>query len=111
MSVSVTKFEAKPALNFNQVHMLSLTINLPEQQEFRPSMKLVYKMLAVDENGVKHFDTNVKVIDIDDYVAVATQEAMKGDTRLVDAMNSIEMALAAVLSSQADHGDATAVIS
>lgn len=103
MAILITNAPVKPAIVYDRVHMHELRILVSAENASKASVRIVYSLYGVDEDGNKHFDKAQKVVVIDDAYA----EIQSGNTTLAQAMLGIEGAIAAILTQRGEYGTAT----
>lgn len=104
MGVIVSSPPVRPAIAFNRVNVIELRISIPEAQVARAGVRIVYKLFGIDAEGVRHFATEQHVLVVDDaFIAAQTNPA------LAQALVGIEAGVAALISAEGTHGEATAV--
>lgn len=111
MTIKVSAPTQTEALVYENVFMESMKIlqiksevdNLPPKY----SLKIDYRMYAVDSSGVRHFENKRCCIDIQDYYTLAATKAAAGDLDLVNAMGAIEVALGKIIEDQGNYGTVT----
>lgn len=108
MAVIIQTPEIRPEQQFQNVFLELLEMRQAPQRDNTQlpvyALRLHYRLYAVDENNVREFDTKGKTINIGDYLQLAAQEAAQGNTDLLTAIQSIEAALAVIISNQSDLG-------
>jgi len=113
MAIEISKPGIVPRLVYDRVHMQNLQIEqrLAIDNLAAPVYELTieYRLYAIDENNKRHYDNKVKIINIEDYLSEALEKAQKGKPELLNAMQAIEKALALILESKADIGQATVI--
>jgi hypothetical protein len=109
MGIQVTTYKTQPALDFNKVHLCELRILQPEEQNAKYALRITYKLVAVDAEGNKHFEHEMRSITIDDFEQLAMAKAGEGDMALVNAHLAIQSALAAIIANDGKHGAAQVV--
>lgn len=113
MSIVVTKGKVIEQLQYNKVYMKSLVItqqptdNESDIPEYR--VKILSRLYATDSSGKKYYDSILKNVDIEDYLALAMKKAQDGDPDLLNALGAIEKALSSILTDLREFGDAEVV--
>lgn len=113
MSIKITNTKSEPALTFDGFFLCSLKLDQEPvvDNEANPqyTLRIQYRTYAVDDTDTRHYSSNVKHIEIQDYYTEAIKKAMVGDMDLVGAMQAIERALAKIIEDQTDLGTAEVV--
>jgi hypothetical protein len=113
MAIQISNSEIQPALAYNLVFMHSMQIEqrMDPTNDITPkyTMRVEYRLYAVDAEGKRHYRPKTSTIVIEDYIPVAMQKAMAGNTDLVNAMGAIEHALADIIQDQTNLGEAQVV--
>lgn len=113
MAIQITNAKSYPALVYNKVHLKELKILQPCREAEVPvpnyDLFITYVTYAVDEEGNRYYQSDLKSITIKDYAALALEKAQAGDTDLFVAMQAIEAALASIIEDQTDLGTAEVV--
>lgn len=100
--ISVSNPVSMPAVSYDKVHMSNLSIEQPtfddDAQEPVYALRINYLMYGVVA-GVRYYDVSegVKTISIPNYLSLATTKAGQGDMDLVNALSSIELAVANII--------------
>lgn len=113
MAIQISNSEQQPALSYNLVFMHSMSI----EQRMDPvdtitpkyTMRVEYRLYAVDGEGRRHYRPKTNTIVIDDYIPLAMQKAAIGNFDLVGAMQAIEHALADIIQDQTALGEAQVI--
>jgi hypothetical protein len=113
VAIEIQNAKVMPELVYNRVFMQRLNIQQKSVSDDGASpgyeLQIEYRTYAVDGEGVRHYSPKVNVILLSDYFSVAMERATKGDTELVEAMQSIEKALALIIQDQSDLGNTTVI--
>jgi len=109
MGITVTTYKTQPALEFNKIHLCELRILQPEEQAAKYALRITYKLVAIDTEGNKHFEREMRSIVINDFEQLAMLKAGEGSMALVNAHLAIEGALAAIIANDGKHGEAQVV--
>lgn len=109
MPIKITNFQTKPAVAIDEVHVNELRIIITEEDNSKAQVRIVYKLFGRDENGKKYWDTQQKVLQIEDAFTEAVARAQQGDLVLAQALGAIEQAVASLLTQKGDYGTATTV--
>lgn len=105
MGIKLANGVAVPAITYDMIHLTNLTIT---QQVFTDDAQapvymvdVYYKHYGVVD-GVRYYNPNedVQHINIRDFIVVAQADAAQGDTTLLQALSSIEQAVAAIIADQ-----------
>lgn len=104
MGIEIANAESVPAITYNKVHMTKLEIVQPVSNDDNsvPSIQLQlhYRHYGVVD-GVRYFkNEDVQRVTIDDFVALATADAVAGDMTLINALKGIESAVAGIIADQ-----------
>lgn len=114
MAIKVTIADTRPALVYDNFFLSELKLTQKEiiDDSITPdyTLKVTYRMYAVDGNGERHYKTKVDTIEIDDYAAVAYEKALSGDMDLANAATAIEHALAKIIEDQRPELGTTEVV-
>lgn len=97
---------ATPAVTYDRVHLINLSINQPvfEVDASVPlySVELHYRTYGVVD-GIRYYkDEPIAVVRVEDFVTLAMTKTTTGDMTLINALGSIEQAVAAILSDTQD---------
>ncbi|NQZ53197.1 MAG: hypothetical protein HRT93_02975 [Piscirickettsiaceae bacterium] len=112
MSITVSGATVAPAVTYDKVHLASLQIEQPvfadDAQSAMYLLRVSYRMYGV-VNGVRYYDeaAGLESVSIPDYLGTAMVKAGNGDMDLINALGSIELAVANIIEDQT--GLATAV--
>lgn len=110
MAISIENGIVKPALKYNFFFMeeLNLSQKWVDDNTAQPeySLKVRYRLFAVDEDGKRHPHQKVDHITMPDYYAEAYRKALLGDMDLANAAGAIEKAMAVIISEQTTLGSA-----
>jgi hypothetical protein len=109
MPIKITKFDTKPAINYDEVHVNELRILLSEDKSSKANVRIVYKFFGRDEEGNKYFSRDQQTMQIDDAFADAVSMAQAGDFALAQALGALEAAVADILQKTGKYG-ATQVV-
>ena len=109
MGINVSSYKTQPALEFNKIHLCELRILQPEEQVSKYALRITYKLIAIDTEGNKHFEREMRSLVIDDFEQEAMAKAGAGDMSLVNAHLAIEGALAAIIANDGKHGEAQVI--
>lgn len=111
MAITVSNATAQPAVVFDHIHLVNLSIDqdLFYNNALNPvyKVKINYKMFGVDNDNQRHYRPEVYEIEIPDFIAFATEAAQAGDMTLFTAFQSIELAIANII--KKDQGLDTSV--
>lgn len=104
MGIQVSNPDSMPAVTYDKIHMSSLEIT---QEVFEnDTLPPVYKVLINYRhygvaNGIRYYkNEDVHRVSLNDFLASAMEDAAQGDMTLVGALQSIEVAVAAIISDQ-----------
>lgn len=105
MAIQITANpKSHPAVVYDRVHMTSLSIKQPvfddDAQTPHYEVEVYYRLYGVVDQTRYYKHEEVQRVFIDDFIALATEDAMAGDPTLVNALSSIEEAVAAILADQ-----------
>ena len=109
MGVEVTNYKSVPALDYKYFFMENMEIiqtkkyNVNDLPKF--SLKIIYRMYAIDLNGTIHFADKNNTINIDDYMELAIVKAQAQDTDLLETSVVLEHAVAKIAEELADVGN------
>jgi len=113
MGIQVSNPASYPAVSYNKVHMTHLAIDQPifEDDTQTPNYKVViwYRVYGVVDNVRYYKDEDVQKIELQDFITVAMTKAGQGDTSLIDALTSIESAVAAIIGDQTAYTGVTVI--
>ena len=106
MAIEIDNGIQAPALVYNRVLAVNINIDqspiVDDDQPPRYTLRLEYRLYAVDEKGMRHYMPKTKIVVIDDYFAEAVRKAQTGDPDLVNAMEAIQLAVRTVLADQTE---------
>lgn len=104
MGIQISSAETKPAITYNKVHMTKLEVMQPTQTDDLATPKyqviISYRHYGIVDNVRYYKDEDVHRVAIDDFIALATADAMQGNMILANSLSSIEAAVAAIISDQ-----------
>lgn len=104
MGIQVKTAESQPAVVFDKVHVSELKIEQPQFLDDSRSpyytVSIEYRMYGIDETGKRHYQGNAYEVEIKDFFGVAMSQLQQGDPRLIQALQTIEHAIAAIISQQ-----------
>jgi hypothetical protein len=108
MAIKIENAPELPALVFDRVFLNCLKID-QEQDNIDSNIPIYnltieYRLYAVDEQGIRHYQPKVTVITMKNYMSSAIAKAQMGDMDLLNAMGAIEIALAEIIKDQTDLG-------
>lgn len=110
MSIELDGGFSQEALEYKHVHMCNLSIvqplseNVNEQAVYR--VRITYQLFARDSAGNNHYEQKQRTIYMDDYLTKAIAKATAGDPDLLNALTSIEVALANIIADENQVGEA-----
>lgn len=70
------------------------------------SMHITYRMYAIDDTGLWHYENKINTIIIDDYMEIAMIKAQQQDTDLLETAAVIEYVVAKIAEETTDMGTA-----
>jgi hypothetical protein len=104
MGIQVLSNLVQPEIAFNRVHLLRLEITQPTFQadHFSPRYHVMieYRLFGSDEQGVRHYHPETVEVEFNDFLQHAMVLAQQGDMTLVSALQSIETAIASIISKE-----------
>jgi hypothetical protein len=114
MAIQIQNSETLPALVYDKFFLeeLRLTQRISGDDTKPPyyTLKISFRIYAVDDNNVRHYKNKVDSVEINDYAAVAYAKALAGDNDLATAAVAIENALVAIIQDQKpEFGGATVI--
>ena len=105
MGIQVSSNVVQPEITFDKIHLLKLEITQPtfENNELPPKYKVFieYKLFGVDGANRRYYHPEIQEVEIQDYVQYAMDLMNRGDFLQVTAFQSIEKAIAAIISKDA----------
>ena len=108
MSILVSGGIVTEALNYNHVHMDILTILQNSQVDDLASplyqVNLRYRLYSIDSNNNRKYESDVRSINIEDYIKLGTLKALAGEPELLNALQSVETAVGVVIQTLGDVG-------
>jgi hypothetical protein len=112
MGIQVTQADSMPAVTYDKIHLTKLEIIQPifEDDTKTPLYQVIisYRHYGV-VNGVRYYkNEELQRVSIDDFITLAATDAAQGDMTLVNALGSIEVAVAGIISDQT--GNTTTVV-
>lgn len=113
MGVEVSNYESVPALDYKYFFMTKMEVdqdliyNSGDMPRF--SMRVTYRMYAVDNSGKWHYKNKSDTIVIDDYMEIAMMKAQTQDTDLLETAAILEYAVAKIAEEMADVGQTKVV--
>lgn len=104
MGIQVSVADSQPAVTYNQIHMTKLEIIQPifSDNAAMPLYQVIinFRHYGVTD-GVRYYRTEeVQRVAIDDFVTAAMIKAGGGDMTLLNALQSIEVAVAGIIADQ-----------
>lgn len=109
MPIQISQYETLPAVAINEAHACELRIIIPEEDNPKAQVHLVWKLFGRDAEGHKHFDSRKEVLNIEDAFAEAIAQAQQGDMVLAQALGAIEAAIASLIQRSGKVGEATVI--
>lgn len=109
MGVEVSNYNSVPALEYKYFFMERMEViqdklyNAGDLPKF--SMKITYRMYAVDENNKWHYQNKVNTIVIDNYMELAIMKAQSQDTDLLETAAVLEYAVAKIAEEMTSIGN------
>lgn len=112
MGIQIANPVAMPAVTYDRIHMTRLEIVQPtfEDDALTPKYEVAiyYRHYGVT-NGIRYYAAEeVQRVALNDFLATAMADAAQGDTTLITALQSIEVAVAAIIADQS--GEATSIV-
>jgi hypothetical protein len=112
MGIQLATAVSQPEVVFDKVHVTTLTVEQPlNTDDSKPpyyKVLIEYRLYGVDADGQRHYQSLTHEADVKDFFAVAMLQAQNGDPRLIQALATIEVAIAAIIAEQT--GIATEVV-
>jgi hypothetical protein len=104
MGIQIAVAESQPAVTYNQIHMTKLEIVQPifSDNAAVPLYQVIinFRHYGVTD-GIRYYQTEeVQRVAIDDFVSAAMTAAAGGDMTLLNALQSIELAVAGIIADQ-----------
>ena len=100
MGISIANPPSHPAVVYDKVHLMNLEVSQPifHDDTLSPVYEVVisYRLYGISD-GVRHYKGDTHEIVIKDFLANAITKAQVGDMRLLVALQSIEAAVAAII--------------
>lgn len=108
MAITLTNTTASETLTYDHIFMVRVDIEqvqTPDDTE-QPTyiIDVLYKLYAVDSSNVRHYNNKIYSINVPDYLTEALAKYGLGDTRYLDSIKSIEIAIAQLISDKSVHG-------
>lgn len=104
MAIKISNPQTEPELVYENFFMDEIRITQTPKEDHAGisdfTLVVIYRLYAVDSQGKRHYRPVIKHISIDDYLTLAMQKAQAGDPDLLNAMQSIETALAKIIEDQ-----------
>lgn len=112
MGIQVTNPDSMPAVTYDKIHMTQMQITQPifdsDTQQPIYQVLINYRHYGV-ANGIRYYkNEEVQRVSLSDFIQTAMADAQQGDMTLINALQSIEVAVAAIISDQT--GEETLVI-
>lgn len=104
MGIQIANAETMPAVTYDKIHVTKLEIIQPTfaDDSVQPVYQVIihYRHYGVT-NGIRYYmNEEIQKVAIDDFLSSALQDAAIGDTTLLSALQSIEVAVAAIIADQ-----------
>lgn len=102
MAIQVSNPKQIPAVTYDKIHLMGLTINQPTMEDatLQPmyDVRISYMFYGV-VGSVNYYDTKsgLKHISISDYLGEAIAQSELGDMDMLNALQSIESAVASII--------------
>lgn len=108
MGIEISSAETTPSVTYNRIHLTRLEISQPVQasDSAAPIYEVIinYRYFGV-VNGTRFYkNEDVQRIGISDFLTLALANAGQGDTTLITALQSIELAVATIIAEQTGSG-------
>lgn len=104
MGIQISSANSVPAVTYDKIHVTKLEIVQPifNVDGAHPIYQVLisYRHYGVVEGIRYYMSEEVQRIAIDDFITMAATDAANGNMTLVDALNSIEAAIAAIIGDQ-----------
>lgn len=114
MGIQISQPAVVPELTYDRIFLeeLRLTQKINTDHTAPPhfNLRIIYRLYAIDSNNIRHFQSKVDSVEIEDYAAVAYAKALQGDFDLANASDAIEAALAKILEDQKSNSLGTATV-
>jgi hypothetical protein len=108
--IKITKFQETPAIQYDHLHMTECSIRRATTQDARTEIKAVFVPYGYDGNGQKVFSKTGEITFVEkDFLTLAEYEGSQGDITYLQAMGTMELAIAKILRDQRPElvGDAS----
>jgi hypothetical protein len=104
MGIQISNAESLPAVTYDKIHMTKLEIIQPtfELDNQQPIYQVIihYRHYGVTAGKRYYKNEDIQRISIDDFIVLALTDAQAGDTTLLSALQSIEVAVASIIGDQ-----------
>lgn len=104
MGIQIANPVTMPAVTYDKIHMTKLDVTQPilDNDEMTPRYQVVisYRHYGVVNGARLYKNEDVQRISLDDFLTKAQTKAQAGDTSLMNALTSIETAIASIIADQ-----------
>jgi len=111
MSITIDTPSVPESLQYDHIFMLGLQIKQePTQNSLLPpvyNIVIRYRIYAIDSQGKRHFKKKNFSVSVNDYLAAAKAKEALSDTRMIDALKAIEIALSQLITEKGTIGSTT----
>jgi hypothetical protein len=101
MGIQIGNAASQPAIAFDRVHLLSLTISQPvfieDSDMANYIVELAWRVYGVMDGKRYYKEAPPQSMTLPNYIATAMEQAQKGDMTLLTALQSIEQAVSNLL--------------
>lgn len=105
MGIQIINAISVPAITYDKIHMTKLEIIQPtfEEDAQQPKYQVIisYRHYGVGSDGKRYYmNEDLQRVSVDDFITVALNDAAQGDMTMLTALQSIESAVASIISDQ-----------
>lgn len=104
MGIQISNADSMPAVTYDKIHMTKLEISQPifadDSSQPQYSVAINFRHFGVVD-GIRYYkNEDVQRVTLADFLSAATADAAQGDMTLLSALQSIEVAVAAIIADQ-----------
>ncbi len=112
MGIQISNADTMPAVTYDKIHMTKLEIVQPtfsdDAQTPNYMVAIYYRHYGI-ANGIRYYkNEELQSVSIQDFITMAMTDAAQGNSTLINALASIEQAVAGIITDQT--GEVTTVV-
>lgn len=104
MGIKLSESSSRSAVVFDKVHVSEIKIEQPMfEDDTRPpyyKVSIEYRLYGVDSQKVRQYEGKAYEVEVKDFYAVAVNQMVNGDPRLIQALATIEHAIASIIAGE-----------